>query len=68
VDAGLERDLRSMAREAQELSGRMSRLYGSAQGWVGPLSADQASQQAFLTDMLATLTAQWGALEARLPG
>jgi len=68
VDAGLERDLRDMARQAQELSSRMSRLYGSGQSWVGPLSADQTSQQDFLTEMLATLISEWAALEGRLPG
>ena len=57
-----------MARETQELNSRWSRLYGSTQGWVGPLAADQASQRDFLTGMLATLSTEWGELEGRLPG
>lgn len=60
--------LRDLAREAGELASRLGRLQGSAQGWIGPLSADQASQRAFLTDMLQTLRAEWDAVSGRLEG
>ena len=66
--ADLEAKVRDMARETQELSGRITRLRGSAGGWVGPLSADQASQMAFFTEMLATLSAEWSTTSERLPG
>jgi hypothetical protein len=68
LDTDLEAELRGLARETQELSSRLGRLYGSAQAWVGPLAADQAAQQAFLSTMLDSLTGDWEALAARLPG
>jgi hypothetical protein len=68
VDADLEAKLRDLERETQELASRLSRLRGAAEGWVAPLSADQQSQRTFLTRMLATLTEEWRAVEARLPG
>ena len=68
VSAGLEAELLDLARETQELASRWGRLYGSLQGWVGPPAGDQASQSNFLTETLATLSAEWDALEARLPG
>jgi hypothetical protein len=67
VDPGLETELRDMARQMQELSSRISGLYRSMDGWVGPLAADQASQRGFLTDALTQLSADWTALAARLP-
>ena len=66
VGASLEQRLRDLARETDELSSRVGGLYRSAQGWVGPLSADQAAQRSFLTSMLATLTGEWAALEGEL--
>jgi photosystem II stability/assembly factor-like uncharacterized protein len=68
LDTDLEAELRGLARETQELSSRLGRLYGSAQAWVGPLAADQAAQQAFLSTMLDSLTSDWEELAARLPG
>jgi hypothetical protein len=64
----LEAKVRDMARETQELSSRIARLRGSAGGWVGPLSADQAAQMAFFTELLETLRAEWRTTSARLPG
>jgi hypothetical protein len=68
VSDALEAELRDRAREFGELQSRLSRLYGSTQGWVGPLSTDQAAQQQFLSEMLSTLRAEWRDLEGRLPG
>jgi photosystem II stability/assembly factor-like uncharacterized protein len=68
VSDEVEAKVRDLARETQELAGRVARLGGSAQGWVGPLSADQASQKAFFERMLATLLAEWDAVRARLSG
>jgi hypothetical protein len=63
----LDRGLRDLEREVGELSSRLGRLYGSAQDWMGPLTSDHAAQRDFLLDMLRTLTADWNALEGRLP-
>jgi hypothetical protein len=63
----LVKALSDLERETGELASRLNGLYGSIQGWVGPLSADQASQRTFLTQMLGTLSDEWTALEARLP-
>ena len=68
LETGVETELRDYERETQELSSRLGRLYGAASDWVGPLTADQASQLTFLTDMLGTLRSEWTAFEARLPG
>ena len=65
-DQPLAAELRDLARETGELSGRLGRLRSSAQGWIGPLSADQASQRVFLTDMLETLRTEWDAVSGRL--
>ncbi len=68
LDDALESELRDLARETQELGSRTGRLYGSSQGWVGPLTSDQAAQQRFLTGILEALNAEWAALEPRLQG
>lgn len=68
LDTSMEEELRDLARESQELASRAGRLYGSSQGWVGPLSADQRSQQSFVSEMLDTLRDEWGSLSSRLPG
>jgi photosystem II stability/assembly factor-like uncharacterized protein len=60
--------LRDLDRETRELNSRWGGLYRSAQSWVGPLAADQASQREFLTEMLGTLRAEWNALSSELPG
>ncbi|MEQ8329475.1 MAG: hypothetical protein RH859_03335 [Longimicrobiales bacterium] len=60
-------EARDLDREFGELTSRIARLRGNAQDWVGPLSADDASQKAFFESMLATLTAEWEALRPRLP-
>ena len=68
LPAELAAKVRDLGREAQELSGRMGRLRGSVDGWVGPLSADQASQFAFFSEMLIALQIEWRATAALLPG
>ncbi len=65
LSAEVERDLRDLARETQELSSRLGRLYGSIQGWVGPLAVDQEGQRTFLTGMLERLTERWANFEGR---
>lgn len=71
LDDGTPADLRvavtTLAREANELRSRASRLRG-AEGWVGPLAADEIAQQNFVEEMLATLEAEADALEARVGG
>jgi photosystem II stability/assembly factor-like uncharacterized protein len=67
VDAALETDLRDMGRQTAELNSRLNRVYGSLQGWVGSPAADQQSQITFLMRELSRLSAEWTALQARLP-
>ena len=55
-------------REFGELASRASRLRGNAEGWVGPLSTDDASQQAFFMEMLGTLSAEWASVRNRISG
>ena len=55
----LEAKVRDLGREFGELASRLSRLRGSAESWVGPLSADQTSQDVFLVDLLNTLSGEW---------
>ena len=68
ISDALEDRLRDMQRSAQEVSSRLNRLYGSAQGWVGPLAADQEAQRVFLNDKLDELSARWNTLQGELPG
>ena len=56
---GMEEGLAVLVRETAELASRAGRLYGAAGGWIGPLSADLASQRAFITEMLAALREEW---------
>ena len=51
--------VRDLARELVELTSRLSNLRGNAEGWVGPLSADDASQQRFFASLVETLEAEW---------
>ena len=60
------RKVRDLARETEELASRLSRLRGAVDDWVGPLTADQASQKEFLTGMLATLQRDWSAVKGRV--
>jgi hypothetical protein len=68
VNDALEDRIRDIQRSAQELSSRLNRLYGSLQGWVGPLSADQEAQRVFLNDKLDELSERWNTLQGELPG
>lgn len=58
--------IRDLDREFSELVSRLANLRGSVEGWVGPLSADQASQKQFLSDMLPTLSGEWEAVRGRV--
>jgi photosystem II stability/assembly factor-like uncharacterized protein len=64
----VEAKVRDLAREMSELTSRVARLQGSASGWVGPLSADQASQRAFFQEMFETLTREWAQIRERTGG
>ena len=68
VSDAVEDRLRDLERTTGELSTRVSRLYGSIQGWVGPLAADQEAQRVFLTDKLDELSQRWEELRGDLPG
>jgi photosystem II stability/assembly factor-like uncharacterized protein len=58
-----------LERELEELQSRLRRLRDNVEGWVGPLTSDDASQMDFFADMLATLTADVrSASDARTPG
>ncbi|HSG09012.1 MAG TPA: hypothetical protein VLA36_11690 [Longimicrobiales bacterium] len=58
--------VRDLDREFSELVSRLAKLRGSAEGWVGPLSADQSAQKDFLSDLLPTLAAEWNAVRGRV--
>jgi photosystem II stability/assembly factor-like uncharacterized protein len=60
--------VKDLDREFEELVSRLTRLRGGAEDWVGPLSADQASQKAFLAGMLETLSGEWRAVRDRVSG
>jgi hypothetical protein len=60
--------VRDLRRETGELTSRLARLHGGAEGWVGPLSADEASQKTFLTNMLETLTEEWRPIRSQVGG
>jgi len=49
------KDLVVLGRETGELASRARRLEGEAAGVVGPLTADQESERAFLEEVLGTL-------------
>ena len=68
VSDALEDRLRELERSTGELSSRLNRLYGSIQGWVGPLAADQEAQRLFLTDKLEELSDRWAELQGDVPG
>ena len=53
-----------LVREAGELASRAARLYTAGGGWIGPLSADLASQREFVARMLDALRDEWVALSA----
>ncbi len=55
-------------RELGELTSRLARLRSSVEGWVGPLSADHASQQVFLEGMARTLADEWRDVRGRIGG
>tara|TARA_B100001540_G_scaffold312025_1_gene332451 strand:+ start:168 stop:923 length:756 start_codon:yes stop_codon:yes gene_type:complete len=66
VSDPLESRLRDLERTTGELVSRLNRLYGSIQGWIGPLAADQEMQSLFLRNKLAELSEQWKELDADL--
>ena len=64
----LDAKVRDLAREFGELTSRLRGLRGSLESWVGPLSADQASQDGFLSEMLDTLTGEWEQIRGDVGG
>ena len=59
--------VRDLDREFDELTSRIAGLRGNAEDWVGPLSADDASQRSFFEDMLETLRSEWAEVQGRVP-
>ncbi len=53
--------IEDLVREFGELRSRVRRLYGAAQGVVGPLTADQRAQLGFYRDIAETLKAELNA-------
>jgi photosystem II stability/assembly factor-like uncharacterized protein len=51
--------VRDLSRELGELTSRLARLRANAEGWVGPLSADDAAQRRFFESTLETLEGEW---------
>lgn len=60
--------LRVLARESTELASRARSLESGAGQWVGPLSADEASQHAFIRDLLSTLRSEFEAAQGAQDG
>ena len=58
--------VRDLDREFSELTSRLSRLRGAVEDWVGPLTADQRSQSAFLSGLLPTLVREWEGVRGRV--
>ncbi len=58
--------VRDLNREFGELASRASGLRSAAEAWMGPLTADHASQKAFFAGMLATLTREWEGVRGRV--
>jgi hypothetical protein len=58
--------VRDLNREFAELVSRSSGLRGAVEAWMGPLSADHASQKTFFAEMLATLTREWEGVKGRV--
>jgi hypothetical protein len=50
-----EREVRSVINDADELLGRVRGVYGSASGWIGPLTADQQAIIGFARSRMAPL-------------
>lgn len=67
-DAAAAVKVRDLARETGELASRLQRLLSDAEDWVGPLTADQASQKTFFEEMLAALTREWDGVRGRVDG
>ena len=63
----LENRAHDLERTTGELVSRLNRLYGSIQGWIGPLAADQEAQRSFLSQKLAELSEEWEKLQGDLP-
>jgi hypothetical protein len=63
----LENRAYDLERTTGELVSRLTRLYGSIQGWIGPLAADQEAQRSFLSQKLAELSEEWAKLQGDLP-
>lgn len=58
--------VRDLGREFGELASRLSRLRGSVEDFMGPLTTDQASQKRFLDQMLGTLESEWAGVRGRV--
>ncbi|MCG6954971.1 MAG: hypothetical protein LJF04_03190 [Gemmatimonadetes bacterium] len=59
VSGQIAAKVKDLARETGELASRVARLRNDVEGWVSPLSADDASQKAFFEKMLDTLQSEW---------
>jgi photosystem II stability/assembly factor-like uncharacterized protein len=68
VDESTETEARDLLRELDEVRSRAGRLLRGAEGWVGPLSEDEASRKGFLEAMLPVLLEELDALMPRLEG
>jgi hypothetical protein len=62
--AQLRETAQDLMRQWNELRSRTRRLVGEVEGWVGPLTAQQESQQAFYREMLEILRREAEAVRA----
>ena len=59
---------KDLVREWNELASRTRSLVREAEGWVGPLTQDQASRKAYFEEMVATLERETRSLAQRFDG
>ncbi|NNM04263.1 MAG: hypothetical protein HKO65_04100 [Gemmatimonadetes bacterium] len=57
-----------LGRQWNELSNRARSLVREVEGWVGPLTADQASRRSYYEEMVATLQREMEAIARRIGG
>ena len=68
TEGGVFEQVTDLLRQWRELSFRTRRLQGEVEGWVGPLTQQQASQRSFYLEMLETLRRETGVLSAGFQG
>ena len=64
----MKEEAQDLLRQWSELQSRARRLLGEVQGWVGPVTQQQATQWQFYSEMVGTLGGETEALAQRFGG